>query len=85
LTTTAPIGAGWKYLPVLLATSRQEQEEASMIERRKAYRRRYKAHMHFPANDHQGNVIMSERRQHPTRRAYDISSIFPPQSINRSN
>jgi hypothetical protein len=49
-----------------------------MIERRKVSRRRYKAHMYFPASDHQGNIIMFERRLHSTRRAYDISSISPP-------
>jgi hypothetical protein len=43
-----------------------------MIERRKVKRRRYKAHTHFPAINHRGNFIMSERRGHSTRRAYDV-------------
>jgi len=44
-----------------------------MIERRKVQRRRYRAHTAFPANDHKGNLILSDRRIVPTRRAYDIS------------
>ena len=44
-----------------------------MAERRKVKRRRYKAHTYFPAIDHRGNFIMSERRHRPTRREYDIS------------
>ena len=47
-------------------------EEGRMLERRKIKRRRYKAHTYFPAINHRGNFIMSERRQRPTRRAYDI-------------
>lgn len=43
-----------------------------MIERRKVKRRRYKAHTHFPAINHGGNFIMSDRRELPTRRVYDI-------------
>ncbi len=43
-----------------------------MIERRKIKRRRYKAHTSFPAINHRGELIMSERRHHPTRRAYDV-------------
>ena len=42
-----------------------------MIERRKVKRRRYRAHTYFPAIDHRGDFIMSERRHLPTRRAYD--------------
>ena len=56
-----------------------------MIERRKVHRRRYKAHVYFPANDYQGDIIMSERRLHPTRRAYDISSIFVPTSTQSTD
>ena len=43
-----------------------------MLERRKVKRRRYKAYTYFPAINHRGNFIMFERRQRPTRRAYDI-------------
>jgi len=43
-----------------------------MIERRMVKRRRYKAHDYFPAINHRGNFIMSERRHLSTRRAYDI-------------
>jgi hypothetical protein len=43
-----------------------------MTERRKVKRRRYEAHTDFPAIDHRGDFIMSERRQLPTRRAFDI-------------
>ena len=43
-----------------------------MIERRMVKRRRYKAHADFPAINHRGNFIMSERRHLSTRRAYDI-------------
>jgi hypothetical protein len=42
-----------------------------MAERRKVKRRRYKAHEYFPAIDHRGNFIMSERRHRLTRRIYD--------------
>jgi hypothetical protein len=42
-----------------------------MAERRKVKRRRYKAHEYFPAIDHRGNFIMSERRHCLTRRIYD--------------
>jgi hypothetical protein len=45
-----------------------------MEERRKVQRRRYRAHTQFPANDHMGNIIMSERRLLTTRRAYDLWS-----------
>jgi hypothetical protein len=44
-----------------------------MIERRKVQRRRYKAYSSFPANDHKGKLILSERRNIPTRRCYDIN------------
>ena len=43
-----------------------------MAERRKVKRRRYKAHTYFPAIDHRGEFIMSNRRRLSTRRAYDI-------------
>jgi len=43
-----------------------------MTERRKVERRRYEAHTEFPAIDHQGDFIMSERRHLSTRRAFDI-------------
>lgn len=43
-----------------------------MAERRKVKRRRYLAHRYFPAIDHMGKFIMSERRDLPTRRAYDV-------------
>ena len=46
-----------------------------MMKRRKIQRRRYKAHICFPAIDHRGDIIMSERRHLPTRRGYDISVI----------
>ena len=42
-----------------------------MAENRKVKRRRYNVHTNFPAIDHQGNFIMSERRHRPTRRIYD--------------
>ena len=44
------------------------------MKRRKVQRRRYEAHTHFPAIDHQGNIIMSERRDLSTRRGYDVLS-----------
>jgi|GEM_PF-2208729 len=43
-----------------------------MIERRMVKRRRYRAFTDFPAINHRGNLIMSNRRQLSTRRAYDI-------------
>lgn len=43
-----------------------------MAERRKAKRRRCKANMYFPAMNHQGKFIMSERRHLSTRRVYDV-------------
>ena len=43
-----------------------------MTERRNVKRRRYKAHTHFPAINHRGDFIMSERRRLTTRRVYDI-------------
>jgi hypothetical protein len=43
-----------------------------MAEMRKVKRRRYKAHTYFPAIDHRGDFIMSERRHRPTRRECDI-------------
>ena len=43
-----------------------------MAEMRKVKRRRYKAHTYFPAIDHRGEFIMSNRRRLSTRRAYDI-------------
>ena len=42
-----------------------------MAERRKVKRRRYNAHTHFPAINHRGYSIMSERRHLATRRACD--------------
>ena len=42
-----------------------------MAENRKVKRRRYKVHTNFPAIDHQGNFIMSERRHLSTRRVCD--------------
>lgn len=44
-----------------------------MMERRKVHRRICRMHMCFPAIDHGGNIVMSDRRRRPTRRAYDIS------------
>lgn len=43
-----------------------------MEERRKVKRRRYKAHTYFPAINHRGEFIMSNRRHLPTRRTYDV-------------
>ena len=43
-----------------------------MAEKRKVKRRRYKAHTYFPAINHRGNFIMSERRHLSTRRIYDV-------------
>ena len=43
-----------------------------MAEKRKVKRRRYKAHTYFPAINHRGDFIMSERRHRPTRRVYDV-------------
>jgi len=43
-----------------------------MAEKRKAKRRRYKAHTYFPAINHRGDFIMSERRHLSTRRVYDV-------------
>ncbi len=43
-----------------------------MTERRKVKRRRYKAHRYFPAINHHGKFIMSERRHLSTRRIYDV-------------
>ena len=43
-----------------------------MAEKRKVKRRRYKAHTYFPAINHRGDFIMSERRHLPTRRVYDV-------------
>ena len=43
-----------------------------MEEKRKVKRRRYKAHTYFPAINHRGNFIMSERRHLSTRRIYDV-------------
>jgi len=43
-----------------------------MAERRKVKCRRYKAHTHFPAINHRGDFIMSERRHLPTRRICDV-------------
>ena len=43
-----------------------------MAEKRKVKRRRYKAHTYFPAINHQGDFIMSERRHLSTRRVYDV-------------
>jgi hypothetical protein len=44
------------------------------MKRRIIQRRRYEAHTCFPAIDHRGNIIMSERRNLPTRREYDVLS-----------
>ena len=43
-----------------------------MAEKRKVKRRRYKAHTYFPAINHRGDFIMSERRHLSTRRVYDV-------------
>ena len=43
-----------------------------MEEKRKVKRRRYKAHTYFPAINHRGDFIMSERRHLSTRRVYDV-------------
>ena len=42
-----------------------------MAERRRVKRRRYKAHTYFPAINHRGEFIMSERRHLSTRRICD--------------
>jgi hypothetical protein len=42
-----------------------------MAERRRVKRRRYKAHTYFPAINHRGEFIMSERRHLSTRRVCD--------------
>jgi hypothetical protein len=49
-----------------------EQQERRMLEKRRVKRRRYKAYTYFPAINHQGNFIMSERRDCPTRRVFDV-------------
>ena len=56
----------------LLLYDKKKLEERRMIERRKIRRRRYKAHTYFPAINHRGDFIMSERRQRATRRVYDV-------------
>jgi hypothetical protein len=43
-----------------------------MTERRRVKRRRYKAHTYFPAIDHRGDFIMSERQHNLTRRECDF-------------
>lgn len=43
-----------------------------MAERRKVKRRRDNAHRNFPAINHLGDFVMSERRHIPTRRACDV-------------
>ena len=43
-----------------------------MTERREVKHRRYKAHTHFPAINHRGEFIMSERRHLLTRRICDV-------------
>ena len=43
-----------------------------MPEQRRVKRRRYKAYKYFPAIDHRGVFIMSERRYCPTRRVFDV-------------
>jgi hypothetical protein len=43
-----------------------------MKERRTVKRRRYRAYTDFPAINHRGDFIMSNRRRISTRRAYDI-------------
>ena len=43
-----------------------------MTERRRVKRRRYKARTKFPAINHRGDFIMSERRHRPTRRVCDV-------------
>ena len=43
-----------------------------MAEMRKVKRRRYKAHTYFPAINHRGDFIMSERRHLRTRRVCDV-------------
>ena len=43
-----------------------------MMEIRMIKRRRYRAHTDFPAINHRGDFIMSNRRHLSTRRAYDI-------------
>jgi hypothetical protein len=59
-------------MTVIVRFEQKKLEERRMLERREVKRRRYKAHTYFPAINHRGNFIMSERRQRPTRRAYDI-------------
>jgi len=44
-----------------------------MAERREVIRRRYKAHTYFPAIDHRGDFIISERRHLSTRRVCDVA------------
>jgi hypothetical protein len=43
-----------------------------MAENRKVKAQYYKANTNFPAIDHLGNSIMSERRGRPSRRVYDV-------------
>ena len=43
-----------------------------MAENRRVKRRRYKAHTYFPAINHSGEFIMSERRHLSTRRVCDV-------------
>ena len=59
---------------LLLLLEKKKQEERKRVKRRKVQRRRYKAHTHFPAIDHRGGIIMSERRHLLTRRGYDVLS-----------
>ena len=39
---------------------------------RKVQRRRNKAYTYFPAINHRGGFILSERRHLPTRRGFDV-------------
>jgi len=50
----------------------RKKEESRIVKQRKVQRRRYKAHTYFPAIDHRGDFIMSERRNRPTRRVFDV-------------
>jgi hypothetical protein len=49
-----------------------DHQERRMLEKRRVKRRRYNAYTYFPAIDHRGDFIMSERRYCPTRRVFDV-------------
>ena len=48
--------------------------EAMIIEKRKTNAYAITLKMEFPMTDYRGNIIMSERRRHQSRRSYDVSA-----------